>query len=323
MIFRKNRADGTPVQPRSEGTVTVEDLLQFKKRAEQPEPEFWTDFERQLKHRQLAAAIRKERPWWHAIPRITAIALPAGATAALAIGVVIWRGESSAPQPPAPFAHQPAAPVRASADVTAPVAPATVLAHSAVSAAQQQQTPAASAPVMTAAAQQTAKPISAAEAAASQPVATRHIEAARNAFASVTTTTARARVTPAAFASGSLFNTKPATAKNTSPAALLAAPKTLGTDMVAAVQMALATNETSTITTLEFSPHLKPEEHMDPRRERLLTYTDTTIPVATPMADNPRVIRARDRVTSRFNDKSFTDSISRVATTGDSFTIKF
>lgn len=321
MIFRKTRASKTPSQPRSESTVTVEDLLQFKKRAEQPEPEFWTDFERQLKHRQLAAAIRKDRPWWHAIPRITAIALPAGASAALAIGIVVWRGESSAPQPPEAFARQPAAP----ADVAAPpVAPATALAHSAAPVARQQQTPAVTAPALAAAAQQAAKPVSAAEAAASRPVETRHIEAARNAFASVTPPAQRARVTPAAaFATGSLFNTKPATAKNTSPAALLAAPRALATDMVAAVQTVLATNEISTLTASDFSPLPKAEEHMDPRRERLLTYTDTTIPVAAPMADNPRVIRMRDRVTSRFNDKSFTDSISRVATTGDSFTIKF
>jgi hypothetical protein len=44
------------------GTVTVEDLLRLKQ-SERPAPEFWNQFERELRAKQLAAIIEK-RPWW-------------------------------------------------------------------------------------------------------------------------------------------------------------------------------------------------------------------------------------------------------------------
>ena len=42
--------------------VTVETLLRLK-RLEQPPAEFWTEFETQLRAKQLAAIVEK-RPWW-------------------------------------------------------------------------------------------------------------------------------------------------------------------------------------------------------------------------------------------------------------------
>ncbi|MDR1011880.1 MAG: hypothetical protein LBM04_12295, partial [Opitutaceae bacterium] len=90
MIFPSRSKHTSSVPSRTESAVSVEDLLQFKKRAEQPPPEFWNDFERQLKERQRAAAIQEKRSWWQVLPRIAA-ALPVGATAALAIGFIVWR----------------------------------------------------------------------------------------------------------------------------------------------------------------------------------------------------------------------------------------
>ncbi len=46
--------------------LTIEDLLRLK-RAERPSPEFWSQFERELREKQLAAIVEK-RPWWCAIP---------------------------------------------------------------------------------------------------------------------------------------------------------------------------------------------------------------------------------------------------------------
>lgn len=68
-------------------TVTLEDLLRVK-RAERPPAEFWTQFEREMRAKQLAAIITP-RPWWAPLIRVGArlshYQLPAGAAAILAI----------------------------------------------------------------------------------------------------------------------------------------------------------------------------------------------------------------------------------------------
>lgn len=68
--------------------VTVEDLLRLK-RAERPAPEFWSNFERELRQKQLSALLEK-RPWWQEIPQFLArrAYLPVGATAILAFTLV-------------------------------------------------------------------------------------------------------------------------------------------------------------------------------------------------------------------------------------------
>lgn len=45
--------------------VSLEDLLRLK-RAERPPAEFWSEFDRQLRAKQLAALVEK-RPWWHGL----------------------------------------------------------------------------------------------------------------------------------------------------------------------------------------------------------------------------------------------------------------
>jgi hypothetical protein len=73
--------------PKSKRPVTVEDLMQLK-RAERPASEFWAEFDRELRAKQLAALVEK-RPWWHAVPRafsgFARYRLPLGATAILAV----------------------------------------------------------------------------------------------------------------------------------------------------------------------------------------------------------------------------------------------
>lgn len=74
-------------------TVSLEDLLQVK-RAERPPAEFWTQFERELRAKQLAA-IMSPRPWWAPFIRLGARAshlqLPVGAAAILALSFVTIR----------------------------------------------------------------------------------------------------------------------------------------------------------------------------------------------------------------------------------------
>jgi hypothetical protein len=89
----------------SKRPVTIEDLLRLK-RAEHPKAEFWTEFDRELRAKQLAALVEK-RPWWRALPHtfrgLTRYSLPLGATAVLAITFLSVRdyhpGISSQPHP--------------------------------------------------------------------------------------------------------------------------------------------------------------------------------------------------------------------------------
>ena len=93
--------------------VTIEDLLRLK-RAERPSAEFWPEWDRQLRTKQLAAILDK-RPWWRdALPRLGLALgryhLPLGATAILALTILTVREyrsvntELSAPVP-APVAR--------------------------------------------------------------------------------------------------------------------------------------------------------------------------------------------------------------------------
>jgi hypothetical protein len=71
--------------------ITVEDLLRLK-RAERPAPEFWANFECELRQKQLTALLEK-RPWWQELPQLFArrAYLPVGATAILAFTLVSVR----------------------------------------------------------------------------------------------------------------------------------------------------------------------------------------------------------------------------------------
>jgi hypothetical protein len=69
--------------------VTLENLLRFK-RNEQPPVEFWQQFDRDLRAKQLAAIVAK-RPWWTPLARhaglVSRFSIPLGAAAALVIAL--------------------------------------------------------------------------------------------------------------------------------------------------------------------------------------------------------------------------------------------
>lgn len=91
--------------------VTVEDLLHLK-RAERPDAEFWTGFERELRQKQLTALLEK-RPWWREFPQLLArrAYLPVGATAILAFTLVSvkYYAPAQLPQVEGPVAGAPVA----------------------------------------------------------------------------------------------------------------------------------------------------------------------------------------------------------------------
>jgi len=108
-------------QSESRRRVTLEDLLRLK-RAERPPPEFWTEFEGELRQRQLAALVEK-KSWWREtafLPRIRALRVPLGATAVLALTLLsIHRYAPPVSVEPREIGAPPAGPVAAAA-VTLP-----------------------------------------------------------------------------------------------------------------------------------------------------------------------------------------------------------
>ncbi len=113
--------------PDSSNKPTLEELLRLK-RAERPQPEFWAQFDRELRRKQLAATI-EPRPWWLGLSiwsrKLAPVGLPAGAAAALALAAVSYQTIGWAPDAgdtPAPvFAANdtPAEPVVAAANESA------------------------------------------------------------------------------------------------------------------------------------------------------------------------------------------------------------
>ena len=75
--------------------VTLEDLLRLK-RAERPPAEFWNEFDRELRTKQLTALMAK-RPWWQTLPvagffaRFGPYRIPLGAAAVFAISFLAIR----------------------------------------------------------------------------------------------------------------------------------------------------------------------------------------------------------------------------------------
>lgn len=116
--------------------IAVEDLLALK-RAERPAPEFWADFDRQLRAKQLAALVGR-RPWWQQVSFATLFSglrryhLPLGAATVAAITLVSFRvGQPvnsvvSAPEPvvDAALAAAPAPESRASGSLEPVAGPA-------------------------------------------------------------------------------------------------------------------------------------------------------------------------------------------------------
>jgi hypothetical protein len=105
--------------------VSVEGLLRVK-RAEQPPPEFWNQFEREMRIRQLAAIV-EPRPWWAPFIRVGArvsrYQLPIGAAAILALSFVTIREYRTGDLQPtfAPEVRAPELAIAAPASVGGPI----------------------------------------------------------------------------------------------------------------------------------------------------------------------------------------------------------
>ncbi len=112
---------------------TLEDLLRYK-RAERPAPEFWAEFDRGLRQKQLAALMKRPKGWARIRPvlgRSLRWAVPATAAAAVALVVVQIPLVTTARKTPVEIVSQP---VRTEA-VASSVAPDAQALLAAVSAA--------------------------------------------------------------------------------------------------------------------------------------------------------------------------------------------
>lgn len=89
------------MKPGSRRTVEVEDLLRLKRR-EVPAEQFWTEFDRQLRAKQLAALV-SPRPWWQGLSLARVWSgfrryhLPLGAAAVTALTVFAIRFDRTSP----------------------------------------------------------------------------------------------------------------------------------------------------------------------------------------------------------------------------------
>ena len=111
--------------------IEIEDLLRLK-RAERPPAEFWTQFDRELRAKQLAALVAK-RPWWQRLPRLvpqlSRIHLSLGAAAVLTVTFFAMKdhggtGASAQPEKTASVRRAPVAAVATSEIAAMTSAPA-------------------------------------------------------------------------------------------------------------------------------------------------------------------------------------------------------
>ena len=109
--------------------VSLEDLLRLK-RAERPPAEFWNQFEREMRAKELAAIV-EPRPWWAPLirigSRVSRHQLPIGAAAILALSFVTVR-EYRTTEPNPGFRAETTARTRVPSAAT-PVAPTVTVSH--------------------------------------------------------------------------------------------------------------------------------------------------------------------------------------------------
>lgn len=279
-------------QQRASEKVTVEDLLRLK-RAERPAPEFWVDFERSLRAKQLAALVQK-RPWWKTWSGFSRWSIPVGAAAALTVTFVTFSSRTASSRVPIAQADS----VRVAVDAPTPVIPAVV--------AQVESAPAISA--------EAPEPIS--ETAVARVEPTSHVtpEASDPAvpaghLASVTEQVAGIAIDADGDVPAARFAATGASA-----------PKSFTFDraVLAQTDESLRSNRTSSV-----EPLAQMSTPRDARRARLLAFT-SSVDTRTPQYSNSTgVIRSRERIATHLNEEALYDSIRRLGVKDGGVSIQF
>lgn len=281
------------MKPDSNRPITLEDLLRLK-RAERPPAEFWSEFDRSLRAKQLAALVEK-RPWWqtlpHALGRLSRYRIALGASAAVVITVFSVRS------------YQTATP----AAVEEPAAPASV----AVAAAAPGE---ADVPATTGAPARVVQPDSSAVAVAATPVE-----------ASPPLVAVSESATPAELSR--VISLGGASALEPEPAAQSPSARYIAANL-AAVQAAEPVVTRSLLSgatgfesrAMPARPTVEPLHQMTPpsesRRARLLTAMVSAASYESPA-------RTTERVANRIPEERLYDQISRIGARGDRVNLKF
>lgn len=107
-------------------SVSVDDLLRLK-RTERPAQDFWAEFDRQLRAKQLAALVEK-RPWWRTAPSLAAlwprVRIPLGV--ATVVGIGFFSARSYRDPGLVPASASPEATFASAAAVAPTISPSTV-----------------------------------------------------------------------------------------------------------------------------------------------------------------------------------------------------
>jgi hypothetical protein len=295
--------------------VTLEELLRIK-RAERPPQDFWEGFGQELRHKQLAAAIVEERPWWRFLTGgLARIYVPVGAVAAVTFAVVAMRSVRDVPPVTAAGNGPRDATVVAVNDSTH----GDGAAPSSLHAANAPASPAAqeNAPVQLAS---VANGRSAPDSGTAPAPSPRTDADAGMLALSVTTSTSAVAAAFVGARNGSF--------RRQSLAALQVQSGN-GDSIVAMPLLALFEPESppmeadadSATTDNDYLHRLASSSN--PRSSRLLAYADPVSESEMDADSNPRLTRARERITNRLSDRALVDSSSRFGAAAGKVSIKF
>jgi hypothetical protein len=312
--------------------VTIEDLLKLK-RMERPSGDFWAQFERELRAKQLAAIVER-RPWWHRLSRgavfVSRQHIPIGAVAVLALTWVSVRQFDADPirsRAVAPMgrgfeAVSGAAP--ASGSMSASRSDAGSVATPSLMGAQASEMQPLSLPREEAEGDASAE--DAAEAPVVQslvPVAASHLTpapvAAVAAIASEPARPATSSIGSAGSASDELFSPSARLIASNLSAVREADPDSSHRFLVSGQDFAASASPATVATARRMvDPMTRVNPSSEERRSRLLS-------ASLPAAGGAEVISTAmsDRAESRLSSDRLYDSISRYGVDGHSFSIKF
>jgi hypothetical protein len=281
-------------RPRPQHKVSLEDILRLK-RAERPDPEFWAEFEDQLRRKQLAAIVDK-RPWWRRLSTasVARLSLPLGATAIVAFTLVTFRDRS---QPATNAGGAIAASAISSAPTLAvnPLPGTSTVSSRDIAASSEKNSPAV------------AQLASDSSQTASAPSSNRSMVDGINAIA------AREEASEPSLAQV-ILGIEGAMESD-------ARPQYHTESLLTSVNM-LDGARAQSVSSVETGSLSQMSAPRDDRRARLLASVHSD-DQGDMVSANPRVARSRERIASRLTEQSLYDSISRLGLNGDSVSIKF
>ncbi len=305
----------------SQSKVTLEDILRIK-RAERPPQDFWEGFDRELRHKQLAAAIVEERPWWRIITGgLAKMYVPAGALAAVTFALFVARSDRAPSPRSADAGMQDSSMIAVSERDARDNGAAASSSHrdgGANARAARQGLPAQLALAADDLAEADAPLVGQ---TAEQQSATRTVSDAGAGMLAMSVTSSTATVAAAFVGAKNEFSRRQSLAalqvQSGNEDGIVAKPifASFGTETEPARAEAAGTEGNDYLHRLASSSN--------PRSSRLLAYAEPVSESDSDTNDNPRLVRSRERITSRLSDRSLVDSSSRFGAADGMVSIKF